>query len=120
MTFRIPFEVLEPVERLIIVAKDLNNMTNEAIATALTDPPAVIAARLGIPITEVPAMPVSWSRANLANSVARAHERAWMKLALTIFGEEVLSEIRYRIVWARWSSGHGPIRAACEIGPDPD
>jgi hypothetical protein len=120
IAFRIPFEILEPIERLIITAKDLYGMTNEEIAALIVEPPEVVARRLNIPVTEVPTIPTTWSRANLANNVAVAYKRAWMKLTLTLFGEEVLTEPRYKAVWARWIDGHGPTRVAQEVGPDPD
>jgi DNA-directed RNA polymerase specialized sigma24 family protein len=42
---------LEPIERTIVVARDVFGMSNAEIADALTAPPAVIAARLGFATT---------------------------------------------------------------------
>ncbi len=118
--FHIPFERLDPIERLIIVARDLFGITNEEIAKALTELPHVIAKRLNIPIGDVPPIPAHWHGSDLANTGSKTHGTAWMKLTLWIFGEVAVSELRFKVVWARWISGHGPIRVAREVGPDPD
>jgi hypothetical protein len=117
---RIPYERLNEVERLIIVAKDLHGISNQDIADALTVYPQVIADRLGITVDEIPKAPVEWNRANLANTVEVNHERAWMKLTLWTFGEEVLTKPEFDIAWSRWVSGYGLGRVAERVGPDPN